>query len=196
MSPSIEHPFPLATGVYIFTTRAFNSGFEVNHGINRMAEVDVLDLARTYIILVNNAVEALERGSDVPSEPAGFPLWGKQAYYWAVGQIIPFHDRMSELLPSLHKLGVIERKEIKTMSQLDLVRTIVSGGEEYDPDAPLPPADSWMLHLGVGLSSHMCVRASRMERLGWKPERRCGEKEWEAIFSGYLSLQKEQEASK
>ncbi|KAL2293097.1 hypothetical protein FJTKL_08085 [Diaporthe vaccinii] len=62
VSPSIEHPFPLATGVYIFTTRSFNSGFEVNHGINRMpvAEVDVLDLARTYLILVNNAVEALE----------------------------------------------------------------------------------------------------------------------------------------
>lgn len=178
------------------TTRAFNSGFEVNNGINRLSEVDVLDLARAYVILVNNAVDALKSGSDVPSEPAGFPLWGKQAYYWAVGQIIPFHDRMSELVPSLHKLGVIESKEIKTMSQLDLVRTIVSGGKEYDPDAPLPPADSWMLHLGVGLSSHMCVRASRMERLGWKPEGKCGEKEWEAIFSGYLSLQKDQEALK
>lgn len=192
----MEHPFPLSTAAYIFTSRAFDSGFEVNNGINRISEVDVLDLARTYLILVNNAVDTLKSGADVPSEPAGFPLWGKTAYYWAVGQIIPFHDRMSELIPSLHKLGVISRKEIQTMSQLDLVRTIVAGGKEYDPDAPLPPADSWMLHLGVGLSSHMCVRGSRMARLGWKPERQCGEKEWEAIFRGYLALQKDQEGSK
>lgn len=196
VSPSIEHPFPLATGAYILTTQAFDSGFEVNHGINRMAEVDVLDLARAYLILVNNAVEALQDGTDVPSEPAGFPLWGKQAYYWVVGQIVPFHDRMSEIVPSLHKLGVISRQEIKTMSQLDLVRTIVSGGKEYDPDAPLPPADSWMLHLGVGLSSHMCVKSSRMEKLGWKPERQCGAREWESIFTGYLSLQKNQKGLK
>lgn len=144
---------------------------------------------------VKNAVEALQNGTDVPSEPAGFPLWGRQVYYWAVGQIIPFHDRMSERVPSLHKLSVISSKEIKTMSQLDLVRTIVSGGKEYDPDSPLPPADSWMLHLGAGLSSHMCVRSSRMGKLGWRREKQCGEKEWKSIFRGYWSLQKEQELS-
>lgn len=160
-----------------------------------MSEIDVVDLARAYLILVTNALETLKSGADVPAEPAGFPLWGDKAYYWVVGRITPFHDRMTEMASVLHKLGAIDSKEIKTMTQLDLVRTIVSGGEEYDPDAPLPPADSWMLHLGVGLSSHMCVRASRMERLGWKPERWSGEKEWEAIFSGYLSLQKDQEVS-
>ncbi|POS69179.1 hypothetical protein DHEL01_v212425 [Diaporthe helianthi] len=171
ISPSLEHPAPLTTGPLLSTARAFGTGFQIARGENESGWVHVLDFARAMLLLVDNALDALHGTNDTvePAEPTGFPLWGTRAYYFVRTEDISFHDLQTALVPSLCRHGVIPSEEVKSVTHTQAARTCLAGSTEFDPDAPLPPPDSWVIHLATWFGINMRVRSSRLAALGWKP---------------------------
>ncbi|CAJ2510314.1 Uu.00g050170.m01.CDS01 [Anthostomella pinea] len=166
--PSIEHPVPLTTGAFVTTARAFNSGFKINTGENQFGWVHCVDLARAFLLLVDNALDSLN-SNQPPAEPAGFPLWGREAYYYAVLEHVAFRDFIAGLVPPMHKAGVIGSIDVVSVSSKDAARVCLAGTQEFNPDMKLPPLDSWQIHMAVGMGVNMRIRPSRLTKLGWKP---------------------------
>lgn len=168
MSPSIEHPTPITTPAILTTARAFKSGFQISPGENRHAWVHVMDLARIFMILVDDALATLA-GKPIKREADVLPLWGREAYYFATGEDISFSDFMRGLVPVLLQHGVIESSEMKSVSVTEAARISLAGPDgEYDPLAPPPPPDSWAMHIAIMYGVNMKIRGSRVAKLGWK----------------------------
>ncbi|KAI3390902.1 hypothetical protein diail_8431 [Diaporthe ilicicola] len=190
ISPSLEHPLPLTTGPLLSTARAFGSGFQIARGENESGWVHVLDLARASLLLIDNALEALaapqQQQQQQPAEPAGFPLWGPRAYYFVRAEDVSFHDLQAVLAPALHRRGVIPSAEIRSVSHTRAARTCLAGSTEFDPDAPLPPPDSWVIHLATWFGINMRVRSQRLAALGWRPLEKSTLGDWEVAIDEFL----------
>ncbi|KAG8169440.1 hypothetical protein KVR01_000185 [Diaporthe batatas] len=186
ISPSLEHTAPLTTGPLLTTARAFGSGFQIARGENESGWVHVLDLARAMLLLIDNALDALRDASAAPAEPAGFPLWGERAYYFVRAEDIPFRDLQAALVPVLHRHGVIQSDEIRSVTHTQAARTCLAGSAEYDPDMPLPPPDSWVIHLATWFGINMRVRPARLEALGWRPAEKSILGDWEVAVCDFL----------
>jgi hypothetical protein len=188
ISPSLEHPVPLVTGPLLSTARAFGSGFQIARGENESGWVHVLDLARAMLLLVDNALDALVGPGDTaePAEPAGFSLWGTRAYYFVHAEDVSFHDLQAALVPSLRRHGVIPSEEIKSVTHAQAARTCLAGSREFNPDAPLPPPDSWVIHLATWFGINMRVRSERLAALGWKPVEKSILADWEAAIAEFV----------
>ncbi|KAK2616106.1 hypothetical protein N8I77_002815 [Diaporthe amygdali] len=193
ISPSLEHPIPLTTGPLLSTARAFGSGFQIADGENESGWVHVLDLARAFLLLVDNALEALaaagaggETNSQPPAEPAGFPLWGPRAYYFVRTEDIPFRALQAALVPPLHRHGVIPSDKVESVTHTRAARTCLAGSADFDPDAPLPPPDSWVIHLATWFGINMRVRSERLAALGWKPVEKSILEDWEVAIQEFL----------
>ncbi|KAH8748134.1 hypothetical protein F5883DRAFT_653309 [Diaporthe sp. PMI_573] len=188
ISPSLEHPVPLVTGPLLSTARAFGSGFQIARGENESGWVHVLDLARAMLLLVDNALDALVGPGDTaePAEQAGFSLWGTRAYYFVRAEDVSFHDLQAALAPSLRRHGVIPSEEIKSVTHAQAARTCLAGSREFDPDAPLPPPDSWVIHLATWFGINMRVRSERLAALGWKPVEKSILADWEAAIAEFV----------
>lgn len=197
ISPSVEHPLPLATGALVSTARAFGSGFQIGRGENESGWVHALDLARAMLLLVDNALGALAN-STTPTEPVGFPLWGRRAYYLVRAEDISFHDLQAALVPALRRRGVISSVEIRSVSHAEAARACLAGstgGGELDPGdaqqqqqqqpAP-PPPDSWVFHLATWFGINMRVRSERLAALGWRPVERSILGDWEVVVEEFL----------
>ena len=168
MSPSTEHPTPITTPAILTTARAFKSGFQISPGENRHAWIHVMDLARIYMILIDDA-PATVAGKPIKREADVLPLWGREAYYFATGEDIAFSDFMKGLVPVLKQHGVIESEEMKSVSVTEAARISLAGPDgEYDPLAPPPPPDSWAMHIAIMYGVNMKIRGSRVAKLGWK----------------------------
>ncbi|EPS41480.1 hypothetical protein H072_4643 [Dactylellina haptotyla CBS 200.50] len=190
ISPSIEHPTPITTPSIVLTARAFNSGYQIAQGENSLAWIHVDDLAKMYTILIDDALAALN-GEPV-KRPGGFELWGADAYYFGVGHNIPFRDFMKGLVSVLHKEGVIESTEIKSVNVTQAAQISLAGPDgEYDPEATPPPVDSWVMHIAVMYGINMRLRASRMEKLGWKAEKGPVMETFPEMIPLFLQLEKE-----
>lgn len=189
ISPSLEHPAPLTTGPLLNTARAFGSGFRIAQGENESGWVHVLDLARAMLLLVDNALDALSGDMSTtqhPAESAGFPLWGERAYYFVRSEDISFHDLQAALVPALRRHGVIASDEIRSVTHTQAARTCLAGSGEFDPDAPLPPPDSWVIHLATWFGINMRVRSERLVALGWRPGERSILGDWEVAVDEFL----------
>lgn len=129
----------------------------------------MLDLANIFLILVEDALAAIA-GAPI-KRATELELWGPEAYYFGVGDNIAFADFMEALAPVLHQQGVIASPEIASVDVTEAARISLAGpGKEYDPLVPPPPADSWAMHIAIMYGVNMRIRASRMTKLGWKPE--------------------------
>lgn len=177
LSPSVEHPTPITTPALVVTARAFGSGFQIARGENAHAWVHVLDLARIYMVLVDDALAALAGAPGVGAGGAegpggGLPLWGAEAYYFGAGEVVTFGDFMRRLVPVLHGHGVIGSTEIRSVNVTEAARISLAGpdGQYGGADAAAAAADSWAMHISIMYGINMRVKASRIERLGWKPE--------------------------
>lgn len=196
ISPSLEHPAPLTTGPLLSTARAFGCGFQIARGENESGWVHVLDLARATLLLVANALDALLAGggggSDTttttaqPAEPAGFPLWGTRAYYFVRSEDVSFHDLQAALVPALRRRGIVASAEIRSVTHTQAARTCLAGSCEHDPDAPLPPPDSWVIHLATWFGINMRVRPARLAALGWRPVEKTILGDWEVAIDEFL----------
>ncbi|KAF7523001.1 hypothetical protein G7054_g11953 [Neopestalotiopsis clavispora] len=153
MSPSIEHPTPITTPAIFLTARAFKSGWQIDQGENLHAWIDVTDLAKIFMILVDKAAAALS-GTASGSEPEN----------------ISFADFMQHLAPVLKEQGVIESADIKSVSVTEAARASLQGSD-YDPDAPPPAVDSWAMHIAIMYGINMRLKASRVKQLGWKADK-------------------------
>lgn len=167
LSPSIEHPTPITTPAIFSTARAFKSGFQIAQGENTHAWIHVEDLARMYIVLVDNAAAAL---AGKTLDPPPFDIWGPDAYYFGTSEDISFGNFITSLVPVLKEHGVVESTEIKSVTVTEAARASIAGSD-YDPDAPPPALDSWAMHIAIMYGINMRVRASRMQKLSWKPQR-------------------------
>ncbi|KUI56749.1 hypothetical protein VP1G_04069 [Cytospora mali] len=170
LSPSLEHPTPISMPALVGTARAFGSGFQIAEGENALGWIHVLDLARIFMLLVDDAVATLA-GRPIQRPADQLPVWGPEAYYFGTGEVLSFADFMKGLAPVLHEHGVISSTEIKSVNVTEAARISLAGpGGEYDADAPPPPPDSWAMHIAIMYGVNMRIRSSRIERLGWKPE--------------------------
>ena len=191
ISPSAEHPVPLVTGTLLATVKAFGSGFQIGRGENESGWVHVLDLARACMILVDDALRtraAKPSGEDADAAPA---LWGPRAYYFVASEDVSFHNLQAAIVPVLHKHKIIQTEEIRSVSHAEAARTCLAGGTDYDPDAPPPPADSWVTHLATWFGVNMRIRPTRMLALGWRPREKSILEYWEEAFEVYLRRQEE-----
>lgn len=171
MSPSIEHPTPITTPALLTTARAFGSGFQIARGENTLAWIHVDDLARIYMILVGDALAALA-GAPVQRPAGHLPVWGPEAYYFGTGEDISFADFMRGLVAVLKEHGVVDSTEIRSVNVTEAARISLAGPDgEYDAMAAPPPPDSWAMHISIMYGVNMRVHASRISRLGWKPEK-------------------------
>lgn len=156
-------------GAWIPTAKALKSGFMIADGENALTCIHVMDMARGCLLLVDNALDSLKSGKP-PAEPAGFPVWGPQAYYFFDAEDIPFRKLQGALAAGLVRHGALKTAEVCSYNYVELGRTILAGGGEFDPDAPLPPPDSWIIHMATSCGINMRVRGSRLRKLGWKLE--------------------------
>ncbi|KAK7726434.1 hypothetical protein SLS53_009521 [Cytospora paraplurivora] len=171
-------------------------GLPDRRGENVSGWVHVLDLARAFGLLVDDALGALRQGgaaasaasaaataaaAAAPADPAGFPLWGPG---------LAFRDLQGAIVPVLYGHGVIPSQAVRSVTHTEAARTCLAGGTDYDPDAPLPPPDSWVVHLATWFGVNMRIRPSRLLALGWKPERSTLEA-WKEAFEIYLGGLKE-----
>lgn len=188
ISPSLEHPVPLVTGPLLSTARAFGSGFQIAQGENESGWVHTLDLARAFLLLIDNALDALAAAGATaqPAEPVGFPLWGPKAYYFVRTEGVSFHDLQVALATALHRHGVVASGEIKSVTHSQAARTCLAGSTEFDPDAPLPPPDSWVIHLATWFGINMLVRSERLGALGWKPLEKSVLEDWDVAVREFL----------
>lgn len=185
LSPSIEHPTFITLPALLNTARAFNSGFQIEGGRNQCAWIDVNDLADMFMILINDALAGGVKTLD------GQPLWGTEAYYFGVFENIPFREFMEALAPVFERHGAISSSEIQSVDVVAAARISLAGpGGEYDPLAPPPPPDSWAIHIANGYGINMRLKASRMEKLGWKPEKGSVKKSFGRAVAQYLELEK------
>lgn len=156
-----------------------------------------MDLANMFLILVDDALAALAGAPTRGDLEAGGPegLWGPEAYYFGAGDNIAFGDFMRALVPVLHQRGVIESREIASVDVAQAARISLAGpGQEHDPlapPAPPPPADSWAMHIAIMYGVNMRIRASRMERLGWRAEAGAVVRALPEVISEYLRLEQE-----
>ncbi|ETS85655.1 hypothetical protein PFICI_03680 [Pestalotiopsis fici W106-1] len=185
MSPSIEHPTPITTPAIFLTARAFKSGWQIDQGENIHAWIDVSDLAKIFIILVDKATAELA-GTAVS---APFPLWGPEAYYFGVGENISFADFMQGLAPVLKDQGVIGSAEIKSVSVTEAARASIAGSD-YDPDAPPPALDSWAMHIAIMYGINMRLKPSRAEQLGWKADKGSVVESFPQVVAEFLKNEK------
>lgn len=193
ISPSVAHPLPITTPALFQCVRVFDSTFVIGQGENAVAMIHVHDLARMYMVLVNDALATLtgsKKSAVSPSEPP-FPLWGERAYYFgsAVDSLYR-RDWMEGLAPLLVKHGVVSSSEVKSVSTAEVARRVLFG-DDYDPDAPPPPLDSWATHIANGFGANIRARASKMRKLGWEPEYVSFADGMDKIITSYLELEKE-----
>lgn len=186
ISPSIEHPIPITTPALFLTARAFQCGWQIAQGENLHAWIHVQDLAKMFIILVDDAISNLSGSAPVPTP---FEIWGPDAYYFGSGELISFAEFISRLVPVLKDNGVIKSTETKSVSVTEAARTSIAGSN-YDPDAPPPPPDSWAMHIAIMYGINMRVRSSRMEKLGWKAEKGSVVDTFPGVVSEFLRLEK------
>lgn len=165
-------------------------GFQIARGENISAWIHVEDLASMFMILVNDALAALATpgrassdakdvtndNNDIKStaDDDNRQLWGPEAYYFGAAENVPFADLMGALVPALHARGVIESSEVASVDVGQAARISLAGhagvGHEGRDGAtlPVPPPDSWAMHIAIMYGVNMRLRASRMQRLGWR----------------------------
>lgn len=192
ISPSIEHSLPITAPAIMNTARAFGSGFQIEQGDNRHAWIHVDDLAEIFVLLVHDALAALT-GKPSPLPKVDFPLWGREAYYFASGEDIRFGDFMHALAPVLCQQGVIgDSSNIESVNVTEAARKSLAGpGGEYDPLGPPPPPDSWAMHIAIMYGVNMRIRPSRMERLGWKAKKGSVVATFPEVLARFLQREKE-----
>lgn len=171
LSPSQHHPTPIISSVWGGAIRVYGGPFQIGPGEAHNATIHVLDLAAQYLILVRDAVAALSGATTTPLPP--FPLWGPDAFYFGVTENVAYGDWLQRHAEAMahHDNGLLRRMERHTITVADAARVTLASqtGGEYDADAPLPAPDSWMMHLAAAYGLNMRVKATRMERLGWRP---------------------------
>ncbi|KAK8066209.1 nucleoside-diphosphate-sugar epimerase protein [Apiospora hydei] len=178
MSPSIEHPTPITTPGFILTSRAFKAGFQIAQGENQHAWIHVEDIADMYMLLVEKALAADQN------------CWGKEAYYFGVGEVIPFSDLMQRLAPVLHKHGVIESAKVQSVDTNDAAKASMYGANYSEESVP-PAADSWAMHIAIMYGVNMRLRATRMTKLGWKPQKGPIVETFDEVFGSFLRSERE-----
>lgn len=181
ISPSMQHPTPITTPALLLTVRALKTGFQIAEGENRHAWIDVTDLAAVYGLVLERA-----RAGDAAA-------FGAEAYYFGAGEEVRFADFMaSGVVPRLQRHGVLASADVRAVSVNDAARASMFG-ENFNPDAPPPAPDSWAMHIAVMYGINMRIRASRIARLGWKPERPSVIETLDEVLDAYLRAEKERE---
>lgn len=187
LSPSPDHPVPMACSAVVQIVRNLKAGFQIAEGENQVGCIDIGDLKNVYMMLFEHALAGNE------STDQGVPIWGPQAYYYAVGEIVTFHDHMAKLLPALVNLGVIpSTTEIKSLTARQVARL---ASDDYD-SSDETSGDAWAAYITICFGVNMRVRASRMQRLGWKPVHGSVTDNFEETYREYLRLEKELKKNK
>lgn len=173
LGPSQCQPIPITVPIWGGAVGVFGGPFQIGPGEACNATIHVRDLAAQYLILVHHALAALS-GTTAPSTttPPELPLWGPDAYYFGCTENVENGRWLQQHAEAMLAHGeLVQSTERKTITVADAARLTLAShtGGEYNPDAPPPPADSWVMHLAASYGLNMRARATRMEKLGWKP---------------------------
>ncbi|KAJ9132120.1 NAD(P)-binding protein [Pleurostoma richardsiae] len=155
LSPSPNHPTFLTLPDVVSTMRAFDSGFVIGKGANRETFVHVVDLARMYVALVDDAL----CGPD-EYDPR---LWGVDAYYFGGDIEMSFRDFMELFVPLAKESGIITTDEIKSLAVGDPTEAA-----QYRNDRDI---HEWSDHIITMFGINMrCQSARARELLGYEPK--------------------------
>ncbi|PQE07928.1 Nucleoside-diphosphate-sugar epimerase protein [Rutstroemia sp. NJR-2017a WRK4] len=155
LSPSHDHPTPVTLPMALNQIRRLGQGFTVGPGDNIQAYVHTVDMARLYLLLVEQAL------SPSPSNPdPSLPIFGPQAYYFAASEELPAREYMTSLIDALthHQTPSLTLKssEIVKLDPPEISRSKLT----KDPD----------VNAKVLFGMNMRVRSTRAKRvLGWRP---------------------------
>lgn len=177
MSPSIEHPTPITTPGIVLTARAFKTGFLIAKGENQHAWIHVEDLADMYLLLVGKALASDQS------------CWGEEAYYFGAAETISFSDVMQNLAPVLLKHGVIESTRMQSVDATVAAKASMYG-DSYTEETVPPAADSWAMHIAILFGINMRLQATRMTKLGWKPQKGPIVETFDEVLSSFLRAEK------
>lgn len=165
----------------------------IGEGANAVGMTHVRDFARMFMVLVDDALVTFTSTKKTDSS-SPFPLWGEKEYCFA-SAVDTFYRRdwFGGLASLLEKHGVVSSREVKSVTTTEVARRVLFG-DNYDPDAPAPPLDSWATHIAHGLGANLRVRASRMRALGWKPEYVSFMETMDEVIPAYIEWVKENAA--
>ncbi|PQE26515.1 Nucleoside-diphosphate-sugar epimerase protein [Rutstroemia sp. NJR-2017a BBW] len=155
LSPSHDHPTPVTLPMALNQIQRLGQGFTVGPGDNIQAYVHTVDMARLYLLLLDQAL------SPSPSNPdPSLPIFGPQAYYFAASEELPARDYMSSLIDALtHNQTpslTLKSSEIIKLDHPEISRSTLT----KDPD----------VNAKVLFGMNMRVKSTRAERvLGWRP---------------------------
>lgn len=182
LGPSQCQPIPITVPIWGGAVGMFGGPFQIGPGEARNATIHVRDLAKQYMILLRDALAAFAGTSSGAAAPP-FPLWGPDAYYFGCTENVVYGRWLQQHAEAMLAHGLVQSTERKTITVADAARLTLASqtGEDYDPHAPLPPADSWVMHLAAAYGLNMRVKSTRMEKLGWKPEHAVAEDMTEVI---------------
>lgn len=166
LSPSLEHPTPITVPVWGGAIRVYGGTFQVGPGECRNATIHVLDLTEQYLILLRHALAELA-GSP---KSAPFPLWGPNAYYFGCTENVMYGEWLQLHAETMKPHGLVRHTDRRTITVTEAARLSMASqmGDEYDPTAPPPAPDSWVMHLAAAYGLNMRIKSTRMKRLGWK----------------------------
>ncbi|QSZ33407.1 hypothetical protein DSL72_004975 [Monilinia vaccinii-corymbosi] len=152
LSPSPLHPTPLTLPIALRSITKTNSGFTISSGTNIQGHIHVLDVARIYLLLIDDALQ-----NPASSDPS---KWGPVAYYFATSEDLSSREYMTCLVSHLstHPSNLIRVTGIKELQFSEAIEVIGKSNATF---------------FGV----NMRARSTRAkEVLGWSPrEKRVGE---------------------
>jgi len=175
VSPSVTHSSPLTFADLMHVCKALGSGWMVGAGVNQTSFVDVNELAKLYVSLVQDAISLLRAGprsdnsSDIYNGAANgkaddkrLDAWGPQAYYFTPNIEMSWQEFMAKhIVPALKKYEApfLKSETIKQLSKTELTDLIFSrfGG--------VVGAELWSHHIAEGFTVNMRIRATRAEKL-------------------------------
>jgi len=159
VSPSSQHPTPLVYPDWSYVLRRLGHPFIVGAGQNRMAFVDVRDLARLYSALAGNALARLRDEAATEAAP-DVAVWGPEAYYFGASIELSMRDFLEEhFVPALRDGADFaiagETREVPIDRVVELVLERLGGAAG---------AELWSRHIAEAFGVNTRVRGTRAEK--------------------------------
>ncbi|KAB8293336.1 hypothetical protein EYC80_007660 [Monilinia laxa] len=166
LSPSPLHPTPFTLPSALDSIARLNSGFTISSGANIQGYIHVLDIAKIYLSLIN---DALQESASNPKK------WGPESYYFAVSDELSFKEYMTCFIShiSKHPYSLIQKTRIKELPLSEAIEVVGRSNTTF---------------FGV----NMRVKSTRAkEVLGWVPREKMVREGLGEVLSAYFREKRE-----
>lgn len=181
LSPSQEHPIPLTIPSWVSACKVLGAPFVVDGGKAITSFVHVVDLARLYLALVDNAINRIS-GSGAPEEE----FWGPKAYYFGASEQIEMKAFTGQMSSTLTAAGAVTTGEIRDVD-LELATKATIGDLAFGRPLAENP---WASHITLMYAVDMRVTSTRARGLGWSPREKSVKESFAEAIDAFLKTGK------